>query len=90
MSEHKLRCGDVVRHIPTDEKWVVAYADYETGDMSWGGWPEGRARIADCELVRVASDEVHRDWVERFTSMSDKRDHRFRAVDRLYGGQSHD
>lgn len=53
----KIRCGDVVLHRPSAKYWLVAYADYETGDLSWSGWPEGVARIEDCELVRKATDE---------------------------------
>ncbi len=41
----RIRCGDTVRHEPSGESWLVAYADYDTGEMSWCGFPEGTARI---------------------------------------------
>lgn len=53
-----IRCGDSVKHGPTGETWLVAYVD---GDyLAWCGWPEGEAKLADCELVRSCTDEEHR------------------------------
>ncbi len=52
------RPDDRVHHSPTGETWVVAYADPETGRLSWCGWPEGEAQTSDCTLVRAASDEA--------------------------------
>lgn len=47
--------GDVVRHEPTGEDWVVAQVQ---GDkLSWFGWPPGWAALSDCTLVRKASEE---------------------------------
>ena len=44
--------GDVVKHLPSGEIWVVAYVK---GDrLAWCGWPEGEARVDTCELVREA------------------------------------
>ncbi|MEM7227302.1 MAG: hypothetical protein AAF432_00660 [Planctomycetota bacterium] len=41
--------GDTVLHRPTGETWVVAFVQ---GDqLAWVGWPNGRADLADCELV---------------------------------------
>lgn len=54
-----IRAGDHVRHRPSGETWVVAFADYESGDLAWCGWPEGLARLADCYLVQKASDDEH-------------------------------
>jgi len=85
MPDHKIRCSDAVIHKPTGEKWLVAYADYETGELSWSGWPEGRARIEDCEIVRIATDEQHRKHVTEWLSKDGDNDHRQRAVSRLYG-----
>lgn len=59
MGEHRFRCGDTVKHGPSDETWEVAYADYERGKMSWAGWPEGMADIADCTLVEAVDDYQH-------------------------------
>lgn len=52
-----MRCGDTVKHLPTGETWQVAYVD---GDrMSWAGWPEGEADVADCVVERLCTDEEH-------------------------------
>jgi hypothetical protein len=47
--------GDTVFHRPTGETWTVAYVRDDV--LSWCGWPEGTARVSDCELREVASDE---------------------------------
>ncbi|MCJ2069618.1 hypothetical protein MKK75_12600 [Methylobacterium sp. J-030] len=58
------RTGDSILHEPSGETWVCAWADPETGYLSWLGWPpDGEALIADCELVRAATDEEHRKWL---------------------------
>ncbi|MFZ2869620.1 hypothetical protein [Zavarzinia sp.] len=59
MATMRIRAGDHVRHRPSDEIWVVAFADYDTGDIAWCGWPEGLARIADCDRIKAASDDEH-------------------------------
>ena len=59
MAEHRIRCGDHVHHAPSDEEWVVAWADYESGDLAWCGWPNGMARLSDCTLIKIATDEEH-------------------------------
>lgn len=47
--------GDIVRHEPTGEKWVVAYV---RGDrLAWCGWPEGEAALSDCILITKATPE---------------------------------
>lgn len=53
------RSGDHVFHAPSEETWVVAYADPVTGYMSYCGWPQGEAKISDCTLTKAASEEVH-------------------------------
>lgn len=47
--------ADIVRHEPSGEEWVVACVNGEY--LSWAGWPEGRAKLADCTLVRKATPE---------------------------------
>lgn len=47
--------GDVVKHGPTGEEWLVAYVD---GDyLAWCGWPSGLALVSDCTLARKATAE---------------------------------
>ena len=83
-AERRIRCGDVVRHRPSDEEWLVAYADYESGYLSWAGWPEGRALIAECELIDARSDEMHLEYVRAWLKAAHSADHRSAAVRRLY------
>jgi len=47
--------GDTVRHISTGETWLVACV--QGNDLSWCGWPEGYAKVNDCELIRKAPPE---------------------------------
>lgn len=50
-----MKTGDIVRHRPLGEEWVVAYVD---GDrLAWVGWPPGQALVTDCELVEECSVE---------------------------------
>jgi hypothetical protein len=55
------RTGDKILHKPTGETWVCAWADPESGYLSWLGWPPGEAKISDFDLAKAASDEEHRD-----------------------------
>ena len=58
-----IRTGDTVLHRPSGETWLVAYVD---GDrLAWCGWPEGEARLEDCELVKSCTDERHWALVEK-------------------------
>lgn len=77
------RCGDHVHHRPSDEKWVVAYADEGTGEMAWAGWPDGVAKLSDCELVYRCSDEEHAEAVKEWLKSSPS--HRRGKVERMYG-----
>ena len=54
-----MRAGDTVKHGPTGETWTVAYADHDTGHMSWQGWPEGKAKISDCTVTKACTGEEH-------------------------------
>lgn len=63
---HRFRCGDTVRHNPSDEEWVVAYADYDRGDLAWSGWPDGYAKVVDCALVDACTDEEHEKAVDEW------------------------
>ena len=76
------RCGDVVVHKPSDEEWVVAWA--EGNDLAWCGWPNGMVRVSDCEIVKKASDAEHLALVREVCNCGDSRATR---CDRLYGGE---
>lgn len=71
MSKHILRAGDHVRHIPSGRAWVVVWANYETGYLVPAGWPPGQAKIADCEVLRVASDAEHQEFLDRLGKATD-------------------
>jgi hypothetical protein len=59
--------GDVVLHKPTGERWVVAFVSGE--NLSWLGWPEGFAKVSDCELLETAKPEVRQQLLERMAAM---------------------
>ena len=46
--------GDIVLHRPTGENWVVARVD--GNKLAWLGWPPGWGDLADCVLVKKASN----------------------------------
>jgi uncharacterized protein YodC (DUF2158 family) len=79
------RCGDQVRHKPSGESWVVAWA--EGDDIAWAGWPNGIARLSDCEVIHRCSDDEHRKEVTGWQKVNDPRAAR---VMRLYGGAIND
>jgi hypothetical protein len=58
-----LREGDIVDHGPTGETWVVSAVSGD--ELIPGGWPETIAKVADCTLVELGTDDDHRDMVSR-------------------------
>ncbi len=50
-----IKTGDTVKHIPTGEKWIVAFSEEGRG-LSPCGWPESLADIKDCILVKSVSE----------------------------------
>jgi hypothetical protein len=50
------RAGDTVKHHPSGELWGLIVDEWD-GNVVPGGWPQTRARAADCELVELATDE---------------------------------
>ena len=75
------RCGDHVHHAPSDETWVVAWADAE--HLAWAGWPDGIARTADCAIIKRATDAEHRAAVEQWSRSTSER-RRLRVMS-MYG-----
>ncbi len=71
--------GDTVLHQPTGETWTVACV--EGGRLSWCGWPEGTADLADCELTAKATPE-QRDETLRQLAATGGDDHRQRYAAR--------
>lgn len=81
MATDTIDTGDSVFHRPTGERWLVACVRDDL--LSWVGWPEGSANLADCELVRKATPESRRKLLEEMAAMGGD-DHRQRyAVRRL-------
>lgn len=74
--QHIIRTGDTVVHRPSGEKWTVAYADYETGRLAACGYPDGEARIADCDLVKACSDHEYMDLIAELAVSGDRRGER--------------
>jgi hypothetical protein len=68
------RCGDTVRHGPTGDLWEVAYAHGDS--LAWCGWPDGRARLGDCEIVTRCTDEEHLAAVSRWLDREHRADER--------------
>lgn len=82
---HRFRCGDTARIEGTDYDIEVAYANYESRNASWCGWPEGTVEIGKLTLVRVCSDEEHAEAVERWLAgRNGDSDHRPDVIGRLY------
>lgn len=63
------RCGDTVLHKPSGETWTVAYTDAARDELAWCGWPEGWAKLSDCEITNRCTDEEHMrlvsEWCDR-------------------------
>lgn len=74
------RCGDHVLHRPSGENWLVAYA--EGDDIAWTGWPDGMARLHDCDVTYRCTDAEHAVAVEQWRHVRD--DSRCGRVLRLY------
>lgn len=68
--------GDSVRHKPSEEEWLVAYA--EGGHVVPCGWPQTIAAEADCVLIRKASDAERLQLLRKMADMSDATDRRCR------------
>lgn len=47
--------GDIIKHIPSGETWVVAYE--RNGEVCCCGWPESFADTSDCVLIEHATKE---------------------------------
>jgi hypothetical protein len=75
--------GDTVYHRPSKETWLVACVD---GDrLSWCGWPEGTAMLADCDLVQKAAPGEKEKLLRTLADMNNQDDHRCRFARRALG-----
>ncbi len=63
----KVDTGDTVWHLPSGEKWLVAFV---RGDrLTWCGWPEGTAELADCRLITKATKEQRLKLLDEMAKM---------------------
>jgi hypothetical protein len=63
-----MRVGDIIRHKPSGEKWLVAKV-CENGGIIAAGWPCTYAETSDCELIEVCEDIQHADMLRRLASL---------------------
>jgi len=68
--------ADVVFHKPSGERWVVAFVRGEY--LAWCGWPQGEAKLFDCELVKKATSEARDKLLTEMANMNDQSDPRCR------------
>lgn len=60
--------ADHVHHAPSEETWVVAYVK---GDrLAWCGWPCGEAKLADCTLVKKATQQDRDKLLHKMAAIS--------------------
>lgn len=62
-----MKTGDVVFHRPSEEEWVVGWADHKSGYMAPCGYPTCRARIDDCDVIRESSEQECWDLALQFS-----------------------
>lgn len=72
----RLRAGDVVKHGPSGEEWVLAYGDFDRNAVSACGWPESIAKMSDCTLVKAATDKEHMAMLHEWARLDLDGDHR--------------
>lgn len=68
-----IRTGDTVRHIPSGEKWLVAYV--QGGLVCACSWPGTRVAEKDCHVIRSAGDQESEDLLKALadTNLNDER-----------------
>lgn len=71
-----MKTGDTVLHKPTGETWLVAYTDDANNRLAWCGWPQGLAKLSDCELIVECSAEESAALIRELAGMSSGNDPR--------------
>lgn len=69
------RAGDVVKHRPSGEEWVLACDEESTGYVWPAGWPESLAKASECELIEPASNAERDDMLARVSESTGMRAH---------------
>jgi len=62
-----MRTGDLVKHKPSGEEWIVARVAGE--DVFPCGWPCTMALKDDCEVIHACHDEDHDYWVAQMKKL---------------------
>ncbi len=73
--------GDTVRHIPSDESWIVAFV--EGGKLCACGWPCSLVPVSECVLIEKATPEARLKLLNDMASMKSsdpRREHARRAL----------
>lgn len=68
MKKPRIRAGDTVRHLPTNQFWEVAAVGPNGYSFYASGWPETFEFTARVQLVEQCSDEEHWKIVEKWAS----------------------
>ncbi len=71
-----------MRHEPSGETWLVAYADEFV--LAPAGWPDSRVQTAHCTIIKRCTDEEHQQAVRQWEAVPD--DSRSSIVLQLYAG----
>lgn len=75
--------ADTVYHRPSRETWRVACV--QGNRLSWCGWPEGSADVADCDLVQKAPPGEKEKLLQTMADMGNQDDHRCRYARHALG-----
>ena len=54
--------------------------DADRDELSWCGWPDGIAKLSDCEVVSRATDEQHQKFLAMIAQSPGRRGDRARAT----------
>lgn len=73
--------ADHVKHIPSDEEWLVAFVDRDK--LCPCGWPLSYANLSDCELIKKASDDEKHKLLIEMAELNDGSDPRQRYAQRI-------
>lgn len=87
IANHQMRTGDIVRHRPSGEEWLVAWADHQSGYMAPCGWPTCQAKIEDCTVVLMADDAANDKLIDELSRSGRTDAHRAAAI-RALGRQA--
>lgn len=62
--------GDIVYNHHSGETWVVAFVDHRKY-LAWMGWPCGLADLADCTLIKKATEQERLELIHALAIMQE-------------------